>query len=77
MCGLRGSVADEILTFGVPGLTVNVRDDAVRGSLVGLNTSNPPVVAVVTLWTRQSYGSQVRDTSRCWRRNAQAPQRIW
>ena len=43
------------------GLTVNMRDDAVRGSLVGLNTVSPPVVAVVSLWTRQSYGRQVRD----------------
>ena len=36
-----------------------MRDDAVRGSRVGLNTFNPPVVAVVSLWTRQSYGRQV------------------
>ena len=43
-------------------MTVNMRDDAVRGSLVGLNTVSPPVVAVVSLWTRQSYGRQVRET---------------
>ncbi len=49
--------------LGVSGLTVNMRDDAVRGSLVGLNTFNPPVVvAVVGLWTRQSYGKRLRDT---------------
>ena len=39
-----------------------MRDDAVRGSLVGLNTFSTPAVAVVSLWTRQSYARQVRDT---------------
>jgi hypothetical protein len=58
---LRSTVADEILGLGVAGLTVNVRDDAVRASLMTLTTLDPPVVAVVSIWTHQSYGSQIRD----------------
>jgi xanthosine utilization system XapX-like protein len=58
---LRGPVADEVLALGIPGLAINVRDDAVRGSLMTLTTMDPPVVAVVSLWTQQSYGEQVRD----------------
>ncbi len=58
---LRGSVAENILALGVAGLAVNVRDDAVRESLMTLTTLNPPVVAVVSMWVQQSYGAQVRD----------------
>lgn len=58
---LHGRVADKILALGVPGLAVNVRDDTVRGSLMTITTMNPPVVAVVSLWTQQSYGEQVRE----------------
>src|SRR5581483_1816697 len=58
---LRGAVADKILALGVGGLSVNVRDDAVRGSLMTLTTLEPPVVAVVSIWTQQSYGTQVGD----------------
>jgi hypothetical protein len=57
---LRGDVAAELLDLGVPGLAVNVRDDAVRASLMTLTTLDPPVVGFVTLWTEQSYGDQVR-----------------
>lgn len=56
---LRTRVADELLALGLPGLTVNVRDDAVRESLMTLTTLEPPVVAVVSLWVQQYYGSQV------------------
>jgi hypothetical protein len=59
---LRGAVADDILGLGVAGLAINVRDDAVRGSLMTLTTLDPPVVAAVSLWTQQSYGKQVADT---------------
>jgi hypothetical protein len=55
---LRGTVADKILALGVAGLTVNVRDDAVRGALMTLTTLEPPVVAVVSIWVQQSYGEQ-------------------
>ena len=55
----RGPVADAILRLGVPGLSVNVRDGAVRDSLMTLTTLDPPVAAVVSLWTQQCYGDQV------------------
>jgi hypothetical protein len=55
----RGPVADALLELGVPGLSVNVRDDAVRHSLMTLTTMNPPVAAVISLWTHQCYGDQM------------------
>jgi hypothetical protein len=57
---LRDDVAADLLDTEVPGLTVNVRDDAVRASLMTLTTMAPPVIGFVTLWTQQSYGEQVR-----------------
>jgi hypothetical protein len=39
---------------------VNVRDAPVRESLMTLTTLDPPVVAVVSMWTQQSYGDDVR-----------------
>lgn len=59
--GLRGAVADQILALGVAGLAVNVRDDVVRSSLMTLTTLEPPVVAVVSVWVQQCYGSQARE----------------
>jgi hypothetical protein len=55
----RGPVADAILSLDVAGLAVNVRDDAVRHSLMTLTTLDPPVAAVVSIWTQQCYGDQV------------------
>jgi hypothetical protein len=55
----RGPVADALLQLGLPGLAVNVRDEAVRHSLMTLTTLDPPVAAVVSLWTQQCYGDQV------------------
>jgi hypothetical protein len=55
----RGPTADAILRLGVPGLAVNVRDDAVRHSLMTLTMLDPPVAAVVSLWTQQCYGDQI------------------
>jgi hypothetical protein len=55
----RGPVADALLGLGVPGLSVNVRDSAVRHSLMTLTTMDPPVAAVVGLWTQQCYGEQM------------------
>ncbi len=43
----------------MPGLSVNVRDDAVRQSLMTLTTLDPPVAAVVSMWTQQCYGDQM------------------
>jgi EthD domain len=55
----RGPVADTILRLGVAGLAVNVRDTAVRHSLMTLTTLDPPVAAVVCMWTQQCYGDQL------------------
>lgn len=55
----RGSVAEALLELGLPGLSVNVRDDAVRQSLMTLTTLDPPVAAVVSMWTQQCYGEQL------------------
>jgi|SRR5579875_2021606 len=55
----RGTIADAILRLGVDGLSVNVRDAAVRDSLMTLTTFDPPVAALVSLWTQQCYGDQV------------------
>jgi hypothetical protein len=57
---MRTRVADDLLDTGVPGLALNIRDDAVRDSLMTLTTLDPPVVGLVTLWTQQSYGEQVQ-----------------
>jgi hypothetical protein len=57
---MRAQVAADLLDLDVPGLAVNVRDDAVRESLMTLTTLDPPVVGFVSLWTQQSYGDQVR-----------------
>lgn len=57
---MRGSVAKALLDLGLPGLTVNVRDAAVRDSLMTLTTLDPPVQGVVSLWTDQHYGEQVK-----------------
>ena len=59
--GCAGPVAQEIVALGVAGLTVNVRDDAVRASLMTLTSLDPPVVAVVSMWVQQCYGQQVRE----------------
>lgn len=56
---MRTEVVADLLELGLPGLAVNVRDDAVRNSLMTLTTLDPPVVGVVTLWAHQSYGEAV------------------
>ena len=55
----RGPVADALLDLGVAGLSVNVRDSAVRHSLMTITTLDPPAAAVVSLWTEQCYGEQM------------------
>jgi hypothetical protein len=57
---LRGPVAGELLELGFPGVTVNVRDAEVRDPVITLTTMDPPVVALVSLWTQQSYGDAVQ-----------------
>jgi EthD domain len=56
---LRGPIAEQIANLGLPGLAVNVRDGAVRHSLMTLTTLDPPVLAFVSMWTQQCYGDQV------------------
>jgi len=54
-----GPVTQNLLDLDLPGLTVNVKDAPVRGSLMTLTTLDPPVSAVISVWTQQSYGPQV------------------
>lgn len=56
---LRTEVAEQLAELGFPGLAVNVRDDAVRHSLMTLTTLDPPVVGFVSLWTQQYYSDRV------------------
>ena len=56
---LRTHVVQELQVLDAPGLAVNVRDDAVRDSLMTLTTLDPPVVALISIWTQQSYGPHV------------------
>jgi hypothetical protein len=57
---IRGPVATALLDLGVPGVTLNVRDEPVRDSLMTLTTLAPPVQGLVSLWTDQHYGEQMR-----------------
>jgi hypothetical protein len=45
-------------------LAVNVRDSVVRHSLMTLTTLDPPVAAVVSIWTQQCYGDQIASALR-------------
>lgn len=56
MCG---PVAQALLDLGLPGVTINVRDAAVRDSLMTLTTLDPPVQGFVSLWAEQHYGAQI------------------
>ena len=57
---MRGPVAGALLDLGLPGLTINVRDAPVRNAVMTLTTLDPPVQGVVSLWTEQHYGEQVK-----------------
>jgi len=57
---LRAKVAADLLDIGLPGLAINVRDADVRESLMTLTTMDPPVVAFVSVWAQQSYGTQLQ-----------------
>lgn len=56
---MRTEIVADLLELGLPGLAVNVRDDAVRNSLMTLTILDPPVVGVVTVWAHQHYGEAV------------------
>lgn len=57
---LCGPTAAALLDLGVPGLTVNVRDAAVRDAVMTLTTLDPPVQGFVSLWVEQHFGDQLR-----------------
>lgn len=57
---IRTDVAADLLDLDPPGLSINICDDVVRDSVMTLTTLDPPVVGVVSLWTQQYYGDQVR-----------------
>lgn len=54
---LRTRVATQLSELDIPGLTVNVRDAVVSDSMMTLTTLDPPVSAVVSIWTQQYYGA--------------------
>jgi hypothetical protein len=57
---MRGPVAEKLLDLGLPGVVVNVRDEAVRDSMMTLTTLDPPAAAVISLWTQQYYSEATR-----------------
>lgn len=57
---LCGPVATALLDLDLPGLTINVRDAAVRDSVMTLTTLDPPVQALVSVWVEQHYGEQLQ-----------------
>ncbi|MEO6792723.1 MAG: hypothetical protein ABI253_08080 [Mycobacterium sp.] len=57
---LRGPIASALMDLGFPGVAVNVRDEPVRDAMMTLTTLDPPAAAVISLWTQQHYGEQVR-----------------
>jgi hypothetical protein len=54
---LRTRVASQLSELDLAGLTVNVRDAVVSASMMTLTTLDPPVSAVVSIWTQQYYGA--------------------
>lgn len=54
---LRTRVATQLSELDLAGLTVNVRDEAVGASMMTLTTLDPPVSAVIGIWTQQYYGT--------------------
>lgn len=58
---LRKQSAEIVSDMGFPGLTTNVRDGLVTASKMTLTTLDPPIIAVVSVWTEQSYGVRVAE----------------
>jgi hypothetical protein len=56
---LRRRVVDTASELDFCGVTVNVRDSEVTDSIMTLTTFEPPIVAVISLWTQQYYGAAV------------------
>jgi hypothetical protein len=58
---LRIRVVERTSKRGFSGLTINVRDSPVTDSIMTLSTLDPPIVAVISVWTQQSYGPDVSE----------------
>ncbi len=67
---LRGPIAAALLDLDLPGVTLNLRDGAVRDSLMTLTTLDPPVQGFVSLWTQQYYGTEIDEALRMLRAEA-------
>ena len=61
---LRGPVATELLDLDLAGVTLNLRDDLVRDSVLTLTTLDPPAQGFVSIWTQQHYGKDVEEAVR-------------
>ncbi len=61
---LCGPVASALLNLDLPGVTLNLRDGAVRDSVMNLTTLDPPVQGFVSLWTQQYYGAEIDEALR-------------
>jgi hypothetical protein len=59
VAAMCGPVANELLSLGLPGVTLNLRDAPVRDSLMTLTTLAPPVQGLVSVWADQHYGEQI------------------
>ena len=73
---LCGPVASALLDLDLPGVTLNLRDGAVRDSLMTLTTLDPPVQGFVSLWTQQYYGTAVDEALRLLRADADGANEI-
>jgi hypothetical protein len=58
---LRERVVNLAADLQFDGVTVNVRDSVVTDSIMTLNTLDPPIVAVIGLWTQQCYGTGMNE----------------
>ena len=67
---LCGPVTAALLDLDLPGVTLNLRDGAVRDSLMTLTTLDPPVQGFVSLWTQQYYGTEIDEALRLLRAEA-------
>lgn len=56
---MRGPVAAQLADLDLPGIVLNLRDAAVRKSMMTLTTLDPPVQGFVSLWIQQHYGAQI------------------
>ncbi|ETD32320.1 EthD domain-containing protein [Williamsia sp. D3] len=58
---LRKRVVELTTKADFSGVTINVRDSPVTDSIMTLTTLEPPIVAVISVWTHQNYGPGVSE----------------